>query len=55
VLHGRREYVDDTESGRIRWLKRLWLATEILGPEDRPDRFQAAGATAHWSAKRTKA
>jgi hypothetical protein len=55
VLHGRREYVDDTESGRIRWLKRLWLATEILGPEDRPDRFQATGATAHWSAKRTKA
>ena len=35
VLHGRREYVDDTESGRVRWLKRLWLATEILGPEDR--------------------
>ena len=55
VLHGRKPYVDDTESGRVRWLKRLWLATEILGPDDRPDRFQAAGATAHWSAKRTKA
>lgn len=55
VLHGRKAYVDDAEAGRVRWLKRLWLATEILGPEDRPDRFQAAGATSHWAAKRTKA
>jgi hypothetical protein len=55
VLHGRKPYVDDSGSGRVRWLKRLWLATEILGPDDRPDRFQAAGATAHWSARRTKA
>ena len=53
VLHGRKAYVDDVAAGRVRWLKRLWLATEILGPEDRPDRFQAAGATSHWSAKRT--
>ncbi|MEZ5168056.1 MAG: TauD/TfdA family dioxygenase [Acidimicrobiales bacterium] len=36
VLHGRRAYVDDPESGRVRWLKRLWLATDILGPDDRP-------------------
>ena len=55
VLHGRRSYVDDAEGGSVRWLKRLWLATEILRPEDRPDRFQAAGATSHWSEKRTKA
>ena len=55
VLHGRRGYVDDAPAGRVRWLKRLWLATEILGPEDRPARFQAAGATAHWAARRTKA
>ena len=55
VLHGRKSYVDDAESGRVRWLKRLWLATEILRPEDRPERFQAAGATSHWSAKRTRA
>ena len=40
VLHGRRRYVDDTDTGRVRWLKRLWLATDILGPEDRPARFQ---------------
>jgi len=55
VLHGRKAYVDDADAGRVRWLKRLWLATEILRPEDRPDRFQAAGATSHWSDKRTKA
>jgi hypothetical protein len=55
VLHGRKSYVDDADAGRVRWLKRLWLATEILGPEDRPARFQAAGATSHWSSKRTKA
>ena len=55
VLHGRKPYVDDTDTGRVRWLKRLWLATEVLGPDDRPDRFQSAGATAHWSARRTMA
>ena len=55
VLHGRRAYVDDAAAGRVRWLKRLWLATEILAPEDRPERFQAAGATSHWSARRTRA
>ncbi|MEM9513870.1 MAG: TauD/TfdA family dioxygenase [Actinomycetota bacterium] len=55
VLHGRTSYVDDADAGQVRWLKRLWLATEILSADDRPARFQAAGATAHWSARRTKA
>ena len=55
VLHGRNAYQDDPVSGRVRWLKRLWLATEILGPEDRPQRFQSSGATQHWSARRTRA
>jgi len=55
VLHGRKAYVDDPDAGRVRWLKRLWLATDILGPDDRPARFQAAGATSHWARKRTKA
>jgi hypothetical protein len=55
VLHGRRSYVDDPTTGRVRWLKRLWLATDLLGPEDRPERFQAAGATTHWAARRSKA
>ena len=55
VLHGRNGYVDDAAAGRVRWLKRLWLATDILGPDDRPARFSAAGATGHWARKRTKA
>lgn len=55
VLHGRRSYVDDPATGRVRFLKRLWLATNVLGPDDRPDRFQRAGATEHWAAKRTRA
>jgi hypothetical protein len=55
VLHGRKGYEDGADAGRVRWLKRMWLATEILGPQDRPDRFQAAGATSHWSQNRTKA
>jgi len=54
MLHGRNAYQDDPATGRVRWLKRLWLATEILGPQDRPQRFQAAGATQHWSARRTR-
>jgi Taurine catabolism dioxygenase TauD, TfdA family len=55
VLHGRRRYVDDAETGRVRWLKRLWLATDILAPDDRPARFQRAGAMAHWGSRRTRA
>ncbi len=55
VLHGRRRYVDDTASGRVRWLKRLWLATDILGPDDRPERFQRTGAMGHWGNRRTRA
>ncbi len=55
VLHGRRTYEDDPDSGRVRWLKRLWLATEALVAAQRPERFQATGALSHWSEKRTKA
>lgn len=55
VLHGRRRYVDDPAKGRVRWLKRLWLATDVLGPDDRPERYQRSGAMTHWGARRTKA
>jgi hypothetical protein len=53
VLHGRRRYVDGP--GHVRWLKRLWLATDVLGPDDRPDRFQRVGAMGHWGERRTRA
>ncbi len=55
VLHGRRRYTDDPGHGRVRWLKRLWLATDVLGPDDRPARYQRIGAMTHWGAKRTRA
>ncbi len=55
VLHGRRAYVDDPGTGRVRYLKRLWLETSVLGPDDRPDRFARPGAMSHWDAERTKA
>jgi len=55
VLHGRRRYADDPGAGRVRWLKRLWLATDLLGPDDRPARYQRAGAMTHWGDRRTRA
>lgn len=55
VLHARRGYVDDPAAGRVRWLKRLWLATDVLGPDDRPERFQRVGAMGHWGRTRTRA
>lgn len=55
VLHARRAYVDDARAGRVRWLKRLWLATDVLGPSDRPERFQRVGAMGHWGERRTRA
>ena len=55
VLHGRKAYVDDAAAGRVRWLKRVWLATDVLGPDDRPERYQRRGALAHWAERRTRA
>ena len=55
VLHGRRTFHDDHDGGQVRWLKRLWLASDILTPEDRPERFQASRAFSHWNEKRTRA
>lgn len=55
VLHGRRRYVDDPSTNAVRWLKRLWLATDVLGPDDRPERYQRSGSMDHWGKQRTKA
>jgi alpha-ketoglutarate-dependent taurine dioxygenase len=57
VFHGRDAYVDDRPAGRVRHLKRLWLETEVLGDDDKPERFRLRrGTTAdYWSSKgRTK-
>jgi hypothetical protein len=56
VLHARDAYVDDRPNGRIRHLKRLWLETDILADEQKPERFRLGRTgSSHWSAKgRTK-
>jgi hypothetical protein len=57
VLHARDAYTDDRASHRIRHLKRLWLETEVLTDEDKPEQFRLGrgGATNWWASKgRTK-
>ena len=50
VLHGRRAYRDEPETGRVRHLKRLWLETRVL--QDRPSYFQN-NSRSHWEKKRS--
>lgn len=50
VLHARTAYQDDRESGQVRHLKRLWLATHSL--EERPPYFQR-NLSSHWGQKKT--
>jgi hypothetical protein len=55
VLHGRDGYRDDREAGKIRHLKRLWLETDILADEDKPEHFRLGRTDGYWSSKgRTK-
>jgi TfdA family taurine catabolism dioxygenase TauD len=55
VLHARRGYTDDRPNGRIRHLKRLWLETEVLTDDDKPERFRLGMRDNWWSSKgRTK-
>jgi hypothetical protein len=50
VLHARTAYQDDRETGEVRHLKRLWLATDVL--QDRPPYFKQ-NLSSHWGKKRT--
>jgi hypothetical protein len=55
VLHARAGYTDDRARGKVRHLKRLWLETELLAPEDKPERFRLGGTSSWWARKgRTK-
>jgi len=49
VLHARRGYVDDRSSGRVRHLKRLWLETDLLTNEQKPERFRLGRTDSYWS------
>ena len=56
VLHARNAYTDRRDEGQIRHLKRLWLETDVIADEDKPERFRLGrGADNWWSSKgRTK-
>lgn len=55
VLHAREAYEDDREAGKIRHLKRLWLETDVLADDDKPERFRLGRTDSWWSSKgRTK-
>jgi hypothetical protein len=55
VLHARDAYEDDRARGRIRHLKRLWLETEVLTDDDKPEWFRLGRNDQWWSSKgRTK-
>jgi hypothetical protein len=55
VLHAREGYADDRANGRVRHLKRLWLETDLLADEDKPERFRLGRTDSWWSRQgRTK-
>jgi alpha-ketoglutarate-dependent taurine dioxygenase len=55
VLHAREAYTDDRAAGKIRHLKRLWLETEVLTDDDKPEQFRLGRNDQYWSSKgRTK-
>jgi hypothetical protein len=55
VLHARESYTDDRAAGKIRHLKRLWLETEVLTDDDKPEQFRLGRNDRYWSSQgRTK-
>lgn len=55
VLHARNGYTDDRPAGKVRHLKRLWLETDLLGDEQKPEAFRLGRTDSHWASKgRTK-
>jgi hypothetical protein len=56
VLHARKAYTDIRDEGKIRHLKRLWLETDVLRADDKPELFRLnVTADSWWSSKgRTK-
>ena len=55
VLHARHAYVDRRDEGKVRHLKRLWLETDLLTDQEKPERFRLGRTDGYWSSKgRTK-
>lgn len=51
VLHARNGYVDDRDAGTVRHLKRLWLETDLLGDDAKPEVFRLGRTDSHWASK----
>lgn len=51
VLHARKGYADDRAAGRVRHLKRLWLETDLLGDDQKPEAFRLGRSDSHWASK----
>jgi hypothetical protein len=49
VLHARKSYEDDRPAGKVRHLKRLWLETELLADDDKPEQFRLGRTDSHWA------
>ena len=55
VLHARDAYEDDRPAHKIRHLKRLWLETDVLANDEKPERFRLGRTDSYWASKgRTK-
>ena len=48
VLHGRQPYQDDPANGKVRHLKRLWLETEVLAEDEKPEHFRLGRTSESW-------
>lgn len=49
VLHAREGYEDDRPNGKVRHLKRLWLETDLLRDDQKPERFRLGRTDRWWS------
>lgn len=49
VLHARTAYEDDRPNGKVRHLKRLWLETDLMTDDDKPERFRLGRTDSWWS------
>jgi hypothetical protein len=52
VLHARNAYTDIRDEGKIRHLKRLWLETDVLHDDDKPEPFRLNRTAGNWWASK---
>lgn len=49
VLHARTAYEDDRPNKKVRHLKRLWLETDLIHDDDKPERFRLGRTDSYWA------